>query len=646
MIVGTAGHIDHGKTSLVRALTGVETDRLKEEKERGITIDLGFAYRDLGSGHRVGFVDVPGHERFVHTMLAGTGGIDVALLVVAADDGIMPQTREHLAILDLLGVSRGLVALTKADLVPPERLAQVAREIEPLLRGTSLAGTQILPVSTASGEGVEAVRARLSDEAAGFTARSASGRFRLSVDRSFVLSGAGTVVTGTVLSGSVRIGDAVTVAPAGLAARVRSIHAQDRKAEAGVAGDRCALNLSGEAIERGAVRRGDMVLDPVLHAPTDRIDASLHLLPSERRPVGQWFPVRLHHAAAEVAARIVLLGDPVEPGERAYVQLVLERPIAAASFDRFVLRDTTAQRTIGGGRLLDLRAPARKRRSPERLAQIAALDAASPREALDRLLDVAPFHVDLDAFARDHALSNEEAGSLSTALGARRIERGGGATVMREARWRSLRSGLTSRLAEHHEEHPDLPGIGIERLRLGLETRLPAAAFQAALSALRVEGDIVLDGAWVRLAGHEAKLSPADEALWQLVEPRLLGAERFRPPRTRDLSGELGIAEPEMRRMLKSVGRMGLVHEIANDHFFPRSVLGEIVAILREVAEHSAGGAFTAADLRDRLDNGRKVAIQILEFLDRQGLTIRKGDLRRLNPHRLDLFGDLPVDPR
>ena len=640
MIVGTAGHIDHGKTSLVRALTGVETDRLKEEKERGITIDLGFAYRDLGSGRRVGFVDVPGHERFVHTMLAGAGGIDVALLVVAADDGIMPQTREHLAILDLLGVSRGLVALTKTDLASPDRVAAVRDELAELLKGSSLEGIAIHPVSTVTGEGVEALRARLSDEAAAFPQRLHSGRFRLSVDRSFVLAGAGTVVTGTVLSGAVRVGDTVRIAPAGLAARVRSIHAQDRKAEEGVAGDRCALNLAGEGIERGAVHRGDMVLDSALHAPTDRIDASFRLLPSEKRAVGQWFPVRLHHAAAEVAARIVLLGEPVQPGARAHVQLVLERPIAAVSFDRFVLRDTSAQRTIGGGRFLDLRAPARRRRSPERLAQLAALDADSPREALAALLDTPPFHVDLDAFGRDHGLSEDELRRISGDLGLTRIDRGAGTTVMREGRWRAFRQDLLARLAEHHDEHPDLPGIGIERLRLGLATRLSASTFRGALATVRAEGAIVMDGAWVRLAGHEAKLSAADEALWRQVEPRLLGTERFRPPRTRDLAGELGVAEPDMRRILKSVGRMGLVHEIANDHFFPRPVVGEIVAILRDVAERAPGGDFTAADLRDRLDNGRKVAIQILEFLDRQGLTIRKGDLRRLNPHRLDLFGD------
>ena len=292
MIVGTAGHIDHGKTSLVRALTGVDTDRLKEEKARGISIDLGFAYLPAPDGAVLGFVDVPGHEKFVHNMLAGATGIDFVLLVIAADDGIMPQTREHLAIVDLLGITRGIVALTKIDLAAPQQQAKVLADIAQLLQGTGLEGAEIVAVSTVTGDGIDALREQLFDAAHTIRARATAERFRLAVDRSFTLAGAGTVVTGTVLSGAVATGDRVTISPSGLVARVRSLHAQNRPTEHGVAGQRCALNLAGDGISKDAIARGQVVLDPDLHAPTDRIDASLRLLATEQKPVTQWMPAR------------------------------------------------------------------------------------------------------------------------------------------------------------------------------------------------------------------------------------------------------------------------------------------------------------------------------------------------------------------
>src|SRR5438105_3523837 len=330
MLIGTAGHIDHGKTALIKTLTCVDADRLKEEKERGITIDLGYAFYPLPHGAVLGFIDVPGHEKFIHNMLAGATGIDFVLLVVAADDGVMPQTREHLSIVDLLGIERGIVALTKSDRADASRRAEVTADIVRTLAGTELAGSDVIAVSSVTAEGIETLRSRLFEAARALGARAGQGRFRLAVDRSFVLAGAGTVVTGTVLSGSVAVGDRVAVSPSGLTARVRSIHAQNQPAKQGRAGDRCALNLVGEGVSKDAILRGDMVVDPDLHASADRIDASLRLLAAEPKPVTQWMPVRLHHAAAEVGARVVLLGDaPIPPGGEARVQLVLEKPIAA-----------------------------------------------------------------------------------------------------------------------------------------------------------------------------------------------------------------------------------------------------------------------------------------------------------------------------
>jgi selenocysteine-specific elongation factor len=639
MIVGTAGHIDHGKTSLVRALTGVDTDRLKEEKARGISIDLGFAYLPAPDGAVLGFVDVPGHEKFVHNMLAGATGIDFVLLVIAADDGVMPQTREHLAIVDLLGITRGVVALTKIDLAAPPQQAKVVADIAQLLQGTGLDGAEVVAVSTVTNYGVDALREKLFDAAHTIRARATAARFRLAVDRSFTLAGAGTVVTGTVLSGAVATGDHVTISPSGLVARVRSLHAQNRPTEHGAAGQRCALNLAGDGISKDAIARGQVVLDPDLHAPTDRIDASLRLLATEQKPVTQWMPARLHHAATEIGARIVLLGDAtVAPGGEALVQLVLERPIAAAAGDRFVLRDTTAQRTIGGGKFLDLRAPSRKRRTPERLAQLQAHMIEDPACALAALLETAPHYVDLTAFARDRALSETQMQTICDGLNVVKATAGERVFALSAPVWLQFKRSLLTALQSFHAGNPDLPGVGLERLRLQLQPRLPAPAFLSILQGLVRNKEIALDGAWVRLSGHEVRLTPVDEKIWQKIAPLLGGAERFRPPRVRDIATLLTQREADIRRLLKLLGRMGKADEVAHDHFFLRETVAEMVGIVVDLGATSPNAQFTAAQFRDRVDNGRKVAIQILEFFDRHGVTLRRGDLRRINKHRLDLF--------
>ncbi len=640
MIIGAAGHIDHGKTALVKALTGVDGDRLKEEKARGITIDLGFAYQPIEGGGVLGFVDVPGHERFVRTMLAGASGIDFALMAVAADDGIMPQTLEHLAILDLLGVRRGVVAVTKADLATPERLAEVTAAIERAIADTALGGADILPVSALTGQGIDDLRAILAVAAAETADRSADGRFRLAIDRAFTLPGVGVVVTGTVLSGAVQVGDHVTISPSGLTARVRSLHAQNTPAEIGRAGDRCALNLTGQAIAKEAIRRGDIVLDPALHAPTDRIDATLRVLPSEAKPVDQWFPVRLHHAATEVGARIVLLdGAPIAPGGSADVQLVLDKPISAAARDRFVIRDVSAQRTIGGGRFLDLRPPSRRRNTPERQAQRAALATPDAPAAFLALLEAAPFAYDLKVFARDHALTEALTDRLVEKSGLVLLESGADRIAMAANRWRAFAASLQEQLAAYHTANPDLQGIGREKLRLSSQPRLPARVFVTALQQLARTGDLALDGAFVRLASHMARLAAGDEKAWAEIEPMLGGELRFRPPRVRDVADATGRPERDVRRLLKLASRMGWADEIAHDHFFLRATVREMIAIAAEEAERAEVGAFTAAQFRDKVVNGRKVAIQILEFFDRHGVTLRQGDLRRVDRRLLDLFG-------
>jgi selenocysteine-specific elongation factor len=643
MIVGTAGHIDHGKTSLVHALTGTDTDRLLEEKARGITIDLGFAWVPVpGAAEPLGFVDVPGHERLVHTMIAGAASIDVALLVVAADDGVMPQTREHLQVLDLLGIRRGLVALTKADLADAACREAVASGIRATLAGTGLAGAEILPVSAATGEGVAALRERLLTEARAHARRPACGAFRFAVDRSFSLPGAGTVVTGSVLGGRVRVGEEVRVLPAGLTARIRGLHAGNAPVTEGAAGQRCALNLSGPGVHKDAVGRGGWVLDPTRAAASARFDAELRLLEGGRAPLRSWAPVHLHHGAGQAPARVVPLApEPLPPGGAGLVQIVLDAPRPVRHGDRIVLRDTSARRTIGGGRVLDPRAPERRRRSPVRLALLAALreeaggDPAA--EGLARLLALPPWIVDLEGFAADRGLTAEERDRAAGAAGALRLE--GGGHVARQGGLAQLRAEVEAALAAFHAKNPEQPGMGAPALRAALPTRLPPPAFAALLAWLAGPADaVVVEQHRVRLPSHVAVgLGPVEQALWDRLLA-LLSATPYRPPPLRAMAAALRVQDPALRRACKRFARAGRLVEVAPDRFVLRPALAEMAAAARELSE-ATGGAFTAAQFRDRLKNGRGVAIEVLEYLDRRGITLRSGDLRRVAKDPAALFG-------
>lgn len=616
MIIGTAGHVDHGKTSLIRALTGVETDRLPEEKRRGMTIDLGYAYAgDLG------FVDVPGHERFVHTMLAGAGGIDAALLVVAADDGVKPQTIEHVAILDLLGIDRGVVAISRADLAP-DRIERVAAEIRHLLAPTSLAGLPILPVSALTGDGVDAARTALRN--LGARPRERDGFPRLAIDRAFLIAGAGVVVTGTLIAGEIAVGDRLVLSPSGVAVRVRGLHAQNLPAERAFAGQRVALNLVGA--EKAEIARGDFLLAADIHAPTNRLDARIRLLPGARALRADT-PMHLHLAAAHVTARVAPLGGTIAPGEVGWVRLVLERPIAALAGDRLVLRDAAATATLGGGMVLDPWPPLRGARQPARLATLDALGRADP---LPELLDLG--WLDWAPFARGR---NWRPAAQEAALAAARGALCGGFAASAAA-LAGLQAAQHAVLASLHREYPEQPGLTPDRLRAALPGKPPRALAAALLEqALRV-GDLRQDGAFLCLAGHRARLSAADEALWELVRAEL-ATDRLRPPRLRDIAPRARLSEPLLRASLRRFARLSWIVEVAPDHFFLRESLAEIVAGAAALAAED--GEITAARLRDRLGIGRNLVIQLLEFLDVQGVTYRRGDIRHLRADRLDRFG-------
>ena len=636
MIVGTAGHIDHGKTLLVKALTGVETDRLKEEQARGITIELGFAYVPLGSGDVLGFVDVPGHERFVHTMLAGAASIDFVMLVVAADDGVMPQTREHLQIIDLLGIADGLVVLNKIDLVDDAGRRGVEADIRAALAGTGLAAADIVGVSALTGAGIAALKQRLVEEAESRPARAPRGAFRMAVDRSFTVAGAGTIATGVVLAGEVATGDHVALLPAGGEARVRQIHANGRQTAKAVAGERAAVNLAG--IERTAVARGDWLVAPGHAATTLRFDAKLRLLRTEPKSLGSWTPVHLHLGTSERLARVVVLDtDRLAPGGTGLVQVVMEAPLPVRSGDRFVLRDAAATRTIAGGTVVDPRAPERKRRTPERRAMLAVIAESDPLEAFGRLLDLAPGVVDLRAFAVDRGLTPAEIEAVAAPLEPVLAEAAGTRWAASAATVEAAEKAVAGVLVTFHADTPALPGMTAEALRLRLSPRPTKPVHAALLAMLTARGQIVAQAGHLRLAAHTSSLGQADARLWERME-KLIGDERFRPPLAREMADALGQPLGTVRKLAKTMARMGTLVEVATDRFFLREALVDLGLIARELTAASTTGTFTAAEFRDKTGSGRNVAILILEHFDRRGLTARRGDHRSVVKEPKDVF--------
>lgn len=629
MIVGTAGHIDHGKSALVRALTGTDPDRWEEEKARGITLDLGYAYATCADGSRLGFVDVPGHERLVHNMLAGATGIDFVLLVVAADDGPMPQTREHLEIIDLLGLGRGAVALTKCDLVDDGRCAEVEAQLTGLLAGTSLEGVPVLRVSSTTGAGLEALRDHLASEAARTQARDGRGRFRLAVDRAFVLKGTGVVVTGTAHSGTVALDDRLALSPRGLDVRVRGIHAQNASAERGSAGQRCALNLTGAKLDKDDIRRGDWLVAPGLHLPTERLDVELRVARHAGRPLQHWTAVHVHIGAARITGRVAVLeGDALAPGTTGLAQLVLDAPTLALRGDRVILRDQSARQTLGGGRVLDDAPPTRGRRSAQRIAVLRALGRDDPREALVELVEHVPGGVDLARYDRLWNLDDAAAARLHGQSTLVEVPGPAGPVAFSPRRWESLQSRLLEALAAEHQQHPERLGPDRERLRRLTDPSLPRTVFAALLDALIAAGQVAVHGALLHLPGHAVKLPAPDEKLWNEHIHPMLRARPFNPPRVRDVARGLGLEEDRVRRLCRMLVGKGELFLVAHDHYFPRESVAELTAILNDLNE--SDGEARAATFRDRIGTGRKVAIQILEFFDRLGLSRRIGDSHKV----------------
>lgn len=625
MIIGTAGHIDHGKSTLIRALSGVDTDRLQAEKQRGISIELGYAYMPLADDDVLGFVDVPGHEKLVRMMVAGAGGIDHALLVIAADDGIMPQTREHLAIMQLLGINRATVALTKIDRVDSARIDAVSQQIQALLAPTRLHGAPIFPVDARdrAEPGTRQLRQHLLTTAQQMPARQTSGMFRLAVDRVFSLPGRGTIATGTVFAGRVQTGEQIQIMPAGKTARVRSIHAQDQAADTGQAGQRCALNLAG--INHDELARGDWLAAPGALVASRRLDTHLHYLADNQASLANGTTVHVHIGTSHQVARLLLLaGNRLQPGAEARAQLVFDTPLCALPGDRLILRDAQAAHTIGGGHVLDPCGAARRRRSPARRAWLDAIQNWLASENLTPLLAQAPRGLTLATLAH---LTNRPPRQIQLPPDAITIGQAGDEIIWAAGPWQALQDKALSTLSDYHTSHPDEPGVEPGRLRRMTDPGLDTSVWQRLIQKLLANEVIKRDGPWLRLPEHRIEFSTAEQQQARQLLTRLQAAG-WEPLWVRDLAAQLALDETATRTLLNKMAAAGQVHQIVRDLFLHPTAAHQLAERFAQLAAQQ--GQVRTATYRDAIGLGRKRAIQILEYFDRSGLTRRIGKRRML----------------
>lgn len=628
VIVGTAGHIDHGKSSLVLALTGTNPDRLAEEKRRGITIDLGFAFLDLGET-RLGFVDVPGHERFVKNMLAGVGGIDLVLLVIAADESIKPQTREHFDICRLLGIPRGVTVITKSDAVDGETLGLVRLEVEEFLRGSFLDGAPVVPVSARTGDGLDQLRAELQRIAASVPAKDAGRYFRLPIDRAFAMKGFGTVVTGTLVSGAVAVEDEVELFPTRQRVRVRGVQSGGQQVERAQAGQRTALNLAGVSLDH--VRRGRVLAAPGRFLPTAQIDARVNLLPSARALKSR-ARVHFHQGTAECIAEVYLLeGAQLRAGDSALTQLRLSEPLLVLPGDRFILRQFSPVITIGGGIVLDALAPRHKlaREGPRVLRFLAALETGAAAEILAALCEFDPRAWDLlSLIARTGRLESEvraAAAELATAGTLRILTEQ--PFVVASAR---LLADTVRRIGEQldafHKSNPLVEGLPKEDLRERVAPGLGPDLFRAALDDAARSGAVTVTGDLVKRAGRAIALSPEEARARDQIEQAFAHAGLAVPP-VKEVLGKLAIESKRAQKILQLLLREGVLVKVGEELLFHRAA---IAALREQLAGYKKkrGDRLPIAAFKELTGISRKYAIPLLEYLDRERVTRRAGDER------------------
>lgn len=629
LVIGTAGHVDHGKTMLVKALTGVDTDRLKEEKERGISIELGFAPLRLPSGRSASIVDVPGHERFIKNMLAGVGGIDMVLLVIAADEGIMPQTREHMDIINLLQIQRGVVALTKIDLVDKDWLELVREEVGEFLKETNLRDAPVVEVSSLTGQGLDKLLEAIDRVAGEVAKRPATGSVRLPVDRVFSITGFGTVATGTLWSGTLHLGDPLVIMPQGISTRARSLQVHGQKVVEARAGQRVAVNLSG--VEVGEISRGSVLASPGSLVPSYRLDVRLYLLKSAE-PLKNRTQARLHLGTAEIICRVVLLDrEELPPGETALAQLELREPTVAVRGDRFVIRSLSPMRTIGGGQVIDPVAPKHRRLRPQVIASLLTKERGAPEEQiLCHLQGRRAFHTAEELAQASGMEKNTVLQSLQalTKKGlVRHIAADNQAYYLAREVYLDWAEKVHRLLKEYHREFPLREGLPKEEMRSRLFPQTNSKQFHHLLLAMEEDGLVKLAAQEVALPGFTPKPTPQQqEQINALVD--LYREKKFQPPAWEEASRQVGMAEPLSQEILQYMLKKGLLVKVGEElYFHPECLAMARQAVVDYLKEK---GEITVGEARDLLHTSRKYALPLLEYLDREKVTRRVGDKRVL----------------
>ncbi len=625
-IVGTAGHIDHGKSALVRTLTGTDPDRLQEEQERGITIDLGFAHLDLGDALRVGFIDVPGHERFVKNMLAGIGGIDAVLLVVAADESIMPQTREHLAICELLGVRTGVVAITKCDLVDAEIADLVELEIRDLLAGSSLADAPIIKTSAEDGHGLDTLRDTLAEVLQAVAGRTDTGSVRLPVDRVFTVRGFGTVVTGTLLSGSIGAGDELELLPAGTTVSVRGTQVYGAPIDRAIGGQRAAINLQGIDVDQ--VQRGDQLVTRNAMSPTYMLDARLNLLPGHE--LKQQQRVRFHHGAAEILCRVAVLdADAVGEGGSALVQLRLESPYPCYPGDRFVIRRYSPMLTIGGGVVIDNLAAKHRAHDAQLLEYLTILEKGSADERLAAIVGAAGAEgIGAAALRQRWAPTGSDIAAVATRLAAADtlvVTRRDPLHVVDAAHFENLRVATLEAIDAFHRKQPLQPAMPKRELVAALPRGLPSLVFDSVIDRLRDQETLHNKADGFALDSHGITLTAAQERLRDALLELYEGAA-WAPPSFSEAAQRVDAAASDVESVFHLLLREGGLVRLRDDLVLHAARLDELIEQLQ--ARHAAGDEFSVADFKGWTGVSRKHAIPLLEYLDQQRITRRVGDKR------------------
>lgn len=625
VIVGTAGHVDHGKTTLVKALTGIDTDRLQEEKKRGITIELGFAFFDLPSGLRAGVVDVPGHERFIKNMLAGVSGIDLVVLVIAADEGVMPQTKEHLDILELLGVKKGIIVLSKVDLVEEDWLLLIEEEIKKAVEGTFLADAPVIPVSAITGQGMEQLKKTIDNLAEELPKRETAGYFRLPIDRVFTMTGFGTVVTGTLLSGKLRVGDLVEILPQGISSRIRTLQVHGSKVEEGLAGQRVAVNLAN--VEVSQLERGGVLVQPGIWKPTRFLDVRLNLLSGASKVLANRERVRFHLGTSEVMGRVVLLDQgELEAGKACFAQIRLENEVVASPGDLFVIRSYSPITTLGGGSILDPYPLQHKRFREEVIEELAVKEKGS----LDQLLEQVLLQEKFRFWTKEElaqALQVEEVTEPLKQLETENKVFQLANSYLHFSFLARIQEELENLLKGFHHQFPLKAGYNKELARKKLPGKLSLKTFNTLLDYFQQEGWLTAQGDICRLSSHSPAFSAEQKMLKEKIEEMYL-LNPFNPPAKTEVFNAIAkfAKEDKVKQVYEALVDLGLLVMVATDLVFHREALEKGKEILKEKVED----CFTVAQFRDWVGSSRKYALPLLEYYDRIGFTKRNEDKRTI----------------